>query len=211
MSQNKNPIDETVEVETGDNEPSMAAAPEVISEQSSETKPDEASLADELEQARAEANDLKDKYLRAVAELENTRRRAEIDVSNAHKYALDKFASEVLVVRDSLELAMITAAKKEEGETETHPVLEKMLEGVELTLKQLDSVFEKFHLRIIDPQGERFDPERHQAMSMVESEDMEPNHVLHVVQKGCLLHDRLVRPAMVIISKKKNGETGQNA
>lgn len=151
-----------------------------------------------LEQAQAEAADAKDKMLRAVAESENIRRRAETDVANAHKFAIERFASEVLAVRDSLELARAVEIQDADNEA-----LAKMHEGIDLTLKQLDSTFEKFNLTVIDPTGEKFNPEHHQAMSMVESDEHEPNHVVAVVQKGCLLHDRLVRPAMVMVSKPK--------
>jgi molecular chaperone GrpE len=151
-----------------------------------------------LEQAQAETADAKDKMLRAVAESENIRRRAETDVANAHKFAIEKFASEVLAVRASLELARAVEIQDNDNE-----VLSKMHEGIDLTLKQLDSTFEKFNLMVIDPTGEKFNPEHHQAMSMVESDDHEPNHVVTVVQKGCLLHDRLIRPAMVMVSKPK--------
>ena len=151
-----------------------------------------------LQQAQTEAADAKDKMLRAVAESENIRRRAETDVANAHKFAIEKFASEVLAVRDSLELARAV-----EIQDADNAVLSKMHEGIDLTLKQLDSTFEKFNLMVIDPTGEKFNPEHHQAMSMVESDDHEPNHVVTVVQKGCLLHDRLIRPAMVMVSKPK--------
>jgi len=158
-------------------------------------------LTAELEQARAEAEENKERFLRAKAETENVRRRAELDVVNAHKYAIEKFAAEILNVRDSLELARSVDAKTDSGD-----LLGKMLEGVDLTLKQLDNVFEKFDLRVIDPQGERFDPERHQAMSMVESDEVEPHHVVTVVQKGAMLTDRLLRPALVIIAKARSEE-----
>lgn len=157
----------------------------------------------ELEQARAEAADHKDKFMRARAEVDNIRRRAEIDVANAHKYGIEKFAGEVLSVRDSLELAR--AVDLSAGDEQA---LSKMHEGLDLTLRQMDAVFEKFGLLVLDPQGEKFDPERHQAMSMVESDEVAPNHILTVVQKGCLLNDRLLRPAMVIIAKAPAGETG---
>lgn len=158
----------------------------------------------ELEKAKTEAAENMDKFLRAAAELENARRRAEIDVTNAHKYGLDKFASEMLIVRDSLEQAKALDLGNGNDAIKNDPMLGKMLEGIDLTLKQLDSVFEKFNLSIIDPQGEKFDPEQHQAMSMLESDEMDPNHVLQVIQKGCMLNDRLLRPAMVILAKEKS-------
>ncbi|MDH5633134.1 MAG: nucleotide exchange factor GrpE [Gammaproteobacteria bacterium] len=153
-------------------------------------------LQQALEQARAEAAEARDKMLRAAAEAENIRRRAENDVANAHKFAIERFAGEVLAVRDSLELARAVEIKQGDSDA-----LAKMHEGLELTLKQLDSTFEKFNLKVIDPVGEKFNPEHHQAMTLVESDEHEPNHVVAVVQKGCLLHDRLIRPAMVMVSK----------
>jgi len=120
----------------------------------------------ELENAKTEAAENMDKFMRAAAELENTRRRAQIDVANAHKYALDKFATEILMVRDSLEQARVLEAGSDADAVSQNAPLGKMLEGIDLTLKQLDSVFEKFQLSIIDPQGEKFDPEKHQAMSL---------------------------------------------
>ena len=159
-------------------------------------------LQAELEQARLEAADHKDKFIRARAEVDNMRRRAELDVANAHKFGIEKFAGEVLTVRDSLELAR--AVDLSAGDEQA---LSKMHEGLDLTLKQLDAVFDKFGLTVLDPQGEKFDPERHQAMSMVESDEVQPNHILTVVQKGCLLNERLLRPAMVIIAKAPAGKT----
>jgi molecular chaperone GrpE len=153
-------------------------------------------LRTELEQARAEAAEHLDKFLRAKAEVDNTRRRAQIDVENAHKYAIDRFAKELLAVRDSLELAR--AVDIHQG---NRVALEKMHEGLDLTLKLMDKAFEKFALVAIDPQGEKFDPERHQAMSMVDSDNVPGGHIVQVVQKGYLLHDRLLRPALVIVAR----------
>jgi molecular chaperone GrpE len=160
----------------------------------------------ELEKAKTEAAENMDKFMRAAAELENTRRRAQIDVANAHKYALDKFATEILMVRDSLEQARVLEATGDADALSQDAAVGKMLEGIDLTLKQLDSVFEKFQLSIIDPQGEKFDPEKHQAMSLLESDEADPNHVLQVIQKGCMLNDRLLRPAMVIVAKEKSDD-----
>ena len=155
-----------------------------------------AKMAQELEHARAAAAENMDKFIRAKAESENIQRRAQIDIANAHKYAVEKFANELLSVRDSLELAKTVDIKEDNTE-----MLSKMQEGLELTLKQMDDVFAKFQLQIIDPLGEKFDPERHQAISVADSAEVAPNHVLNVVQKGYLLNDRLLRPAMVVIAK----------
>lgn len=166
---------------------------------------DEASLADdvgldlsvELEAARAEAAEYRERALRAAADAENARRRAEQDIANARKFALERFASEMLPVRDSLERARAV----EQGTAS--PVTEAFLAGVDLTLKLMDSVLEKFSVTVVDPTGLRFNPDQHQAMTLVESDVVPPNHVVEVVQKGFLLHDRLLRPALVVVAKAK--------
>jgi len=121
---------------------------------------------------------------------------AEADVTAAHKYALDRFAAEIISVRDSLDLARMVELPKE-----TSPAVQKMHEGLGLTLKLMDSVFQKFGVTLLDPKGQKFDPERHQAISMVESVEVPPGHVVSVVQKGYLLNDRLLRPAMVVVAR----------
>lgn len=153
-------------------------------------------LRAELEQARTEAGENLDRFLRAKAEAENIRRRAEADVTAAHKYALDRFAAEIISVRDSLDLARMVELPKD-----TSPAVQKMHEGLDLTLKLMDSVFQKFGVTLLDPKGQKFDPERHQAISMVDSAEVPPGHVVNVVQKGYLLNDRLLRPAMVVVSR----------
>ena len=161
-------------------------------------------LKSELETARAEIADLKDKFLRAKAETDNVRRRAELDVAAAHKFAVERFASEIVAVRDSLELARTVELK---GDPD---VMQKMHEGLELTLKLLDGVFQKFGITLIDPRGEKFDPTRHQAISMVDSGETPVNHVVSVVQKGYLLYDRVLRPAMVVVAREKPRESAGN-
>ena len=153
-----------------------------------------ASIEGELAEARREAMQNLDRALRAQAELENVRKRLERDLQNAHKFALERFVSELLPVKDSLELGL--AASSEKGASAAG-----IVEGVELTLRMLDQAMEKFGVRIVDPAGEPFDPEFHQAMTMQESDTADPGTVLTVVQKGCLLNERLVRPAMVIVAK----------
>ena len=155
-------------------------------------EPDHAELTALLEDARGKADEHWDQVLRLQADLENLRRRSERDLANAHKFALERFASELLPVRDSLEMGL---AAFENENTEKHK------EGVELTLQMMSGVMDKFEIREVNPQDEAFDPDYHQAMSMQEREDVEPNTVVTVVQKGFLLHDRLIRPAMVIVSK----------
>jgi len=161
-----------------------------------EPAPEIDQLRAELDQARAEAAENLDRFLRAKAEAENTRRRAEADVTAAHKYALDRFAAEIISVRDSLDLARMVELPKE-----TSPAVQKMHEGLGLTLKLMDSVFQKFGVTLLDPKGQKFDPERHQAISMVESVEVPPGHVVSVVQRGYLLNDRLLRPAMVVVAR----------
>jgi len=148
----------------------------------------------ELEQAQQEAQEAKDQALRSAAEAQNIRRRSEKDVENAHKYALEKFAGELLVVVDNLERALDSADRENE-------TIVSLIEGVELTHKSFIDVLTKFHLEQVDPSGEPFDPQVHQAMSMVENPDVEPNTVVAVMQKGYTLNGRLIRPAMVMVSK----------
>jgi len=171
---------------------------ENITEQQEPTEqaaePEKHELQGLLEDARAKADEHWNELLRARAELENMRRRATRDVENAHKYALDKFTQELLPVKDSLELA-IAAISGDDEESAKHR------EGIELTLKMFGSVLEKFGIKEVNPVGEPFNPEHHQAMSMQESAETAPNTVLAVVQKGYLLNERLVRPAMVIVSR----------
>lgn len=160
----------------------------------------------DLERLRQQAAEALDKYLRAKAEVDNTRRRAEIDVASARKYGIERFAAELLAVRDSLELAR-TVDIQQENQT----ALEKMHEGLDLTLKLMDSAFQKVALTVIDPKGEKFDPEKHQAVSTVESDTIAPGYVAQVVQKGYMLHDRLLRPAMVIVAKAPDaGNTSES-
>lgn len=149
------------------------------------------SLDQQLEDAQQQASEYHDKMLRMQAEMENLRKRTERDVSNAHKYAVEKFANELLQVKDSLELGLSAEDIN----------VEKLQEGTELTLKILSNAFEKFSLVEVDPLGEAFDPNLHEAMTMQESTEHEPNSVLTVVQKGYTLHGRLIRPAMVIVAK----------
>jgi len=137
----------------------------------------------------------KDTVLRAQAEVQNMRRRCEADVEKAHKFALEKFSTELLTVIDNLERALESAPDTEADN------IRAIREGVELTLKGFLETCEKFNIRQMDPEGEPFDPQMHQAMSMVPNPDVEPNTVVAVVQKGYLLNDRVIRPAMVMVSK----------
>ena len=146
----------------------------------------------QVEKAEAAAQENRDAWLRAKAEADNVRKRAQSDLVNAHKFALESFTAELLPVRDSLEAALAIKGA----------VPEVLKNGVELTLKQITAAFEKFSIREINPLGEKFDPNRHQSVSMVES-DAEPNSVVSVLQKGYSLNERILRPALVAIAKPK--------
>ena len=150
------------------------------------------SLEELLEKAEAAAQEHRDAWLRAKADADNIRKRAQIDLASAHKYALENFSSELIPVRDSLEAALASQ----------NATPESMRSGVELTLKQLSAAFEKFSVREINPLGEKFDPHKHQSINMVES-DAEPNSVVGVLQKGYSMNDRILRPALVSIAKPK--------
>jgi molecular chaperone GrpE len=151
-------------------------------------------LEQKLEQATNQAVEEKDRALRTVAEMENLRRRTALDVEKAHKFALEKFASELLPVLDNLERTLQVADK-------TNEAVKPLLEGVELTLKSMANSVAKFGVIAIDPQGQLFDPNLHQAMSMIENPDVAPNTVIAVMQKGYELNGRVIRPAMVMVSK----------
>lgn len=152
------------------------------------------SLEERLKKAELAAAEHHDAWLRAKAEADNIRKRAGGEIASAHKFAVEGFASELLAVKDSLEAAL--AAE--------NASVDSMRSGVELTLKQLAGVFERFNLAEINPVGQKFDPHRHQAISAVEAE-AEPNTVVQVLQKGYLLHDRVIRPALVLVAKARSG------
>ncbi len=153
----------------------------------------ERELAQRLVEAEARAADLYEQYLRAVADAENARRRAHEDVAKAHKYGIESFAESLLAVKDSLELAL-------QADT---PSVENLQEGVQATLRQLASAFEKNRLTEIDPLGQKFDPNLHQAISTVPGSATQPpiapNHVAQVLQKGYMINDRVLRPALVMV------------
>lgn len=185
-------------------QPESATESAEASESQAGVDADALSIEAQLEAARAEAADSADKFLRAKAESDNIRRRAEQEVANARKFAVESFAAELLAVKDSLELAA-----QVEIEGDNNEALAKMREGLGLTLKQLEAAFEKFSISVVAPEsGEKFDPERHQAMSMVESADIAPNHIIQSIQAGYLIHERLLRPAMVIVAKAASETKG---
>jgi molecular chaperone GrpE len=203
MQYSKNPqdlkSDESGELpDNVDNESSNQSFPEtdeiirtgVQNEASQNVQPD---LAQSLKEAERKAAEHHDAWLRAKAEAENVRRRAQADVSNAHKYAVENFSTELLTVMDRLDAALAVE----------NASVENFKNGMELTQKQLVTVFDKFNIKAIDPAGEKFDPHQHQAMCTVDSE-LEPNTVVQVMQKGYKLHERVIRPALVTVSKAKD-------
>ena len=151
-----------------------------------------ADLAALLKEAEDEAARLKDAWLRAKAETENCRRQAQNDLLKAHKYAIERFAQDLLTVKDALELSLATP----------NATTETLKDGVELTLKNLNAAFDKARIVEINPVGEKYDPHRHQAMTMIESAEP-PGTVVQVFQKGYLLNDRVLRPALVAVAKAK--------
>ncbi len=154
-----------------------------------------AELEKALAEAQAKANDNWSLYLEAKAEIENIRKRASRDVENAHKYALDKFIPELLLVKDSLEMGLKAAEDSNE--------MEKFIEGNHLMLKLFNDTLAKFNIIEVYPQGEAFNPDLHEAMSMIASEEHPANTVIDVMQKGYTLNERLVRPALVVVSQGK--------
>ena len=174
-----------------DQEEIDAVMDEAAQQDSAEQQPAEVSIEQALADAQQKAEDNWQLYMRSQAEMENTQRRAEKNVENAHKFGLEKFGLELLAVKDSLELGLTMEATD----------AEKLKEGTELTLKMLTQALEKFSIMEVNPVGETFDPNLHQAMSMQESAEHKPNTVIAVMQKGYLLNDRLLRPAMVMVSK----------
>ena len=177
---------------------------EVVNEDAAEAQPVSEheqkvyELETALSDAQAQIKEQQDSVLRARADMENARRRAEAEVEKARKFALERFAGELLPVIDNLERAI------QAGDGENDAV-KPLLEGVDMTLKSFVSTIEKFGLTPIDPQGEGFNPELHQAMSMQESADHAPNTVMAVIQKGYQIHGRLLRPAMVMVSRAPEG------
>ena len=192
-------------VETQDESLQTEPVAEEIVEEMAEpeqTSPDD--LTRLLEDARSKADEHWDQLTRAKAELENIRKRNQRDLENAHKFAVEKFSQDMLQVWDSLELGHL-AAQDEKSD------VAKLREGTELTLKLLVNVMQKNGIEQIDPQDEPFNPEFHQAMSIQERDDVKPNSVVAVVQKGYTLNGRLMRPAMVMVSKAPSAQVDEKA
>lgn len=154
-------------------------------------------LQKQLEEAQKQAADNLDKAIRTLAEMENLKKRVQKDLDDERKYGLAKFAKELLSVLDSLELGVQAAS----GDS---PEVVKLREGSELTIKQFETVFAKFNIETVDPIGQPFNPELHQAMVMQPSSTVAPNHVITVFQKGYVLNGRLLRPAMVVVAKAED-------
>ncbi|AUL72516.1 nucleotide exchange factor GrpE [Pseudoalteromonas sp. 13-15] len=185
-------LNEEIEQMQADVEAAVDAAEQHAEEQSPEAEI--AMLYAELEAAKQTIADQKDSVIRAAADVDNIRRRAAQDVEKAHKFALEKFANELLPVIDNLERAIEFSDKENE-------TLKPLLEGIDMTVKSFNDAVAKFGVEIVNPQGEQFNPEFHQAMSIQPSNDVTPNTVLAVMQKGYTLNGRLLRPAMVMVSK----------
>ena len=152
-------------------------------------------LTEKVAAAELAADRAKDDLLRVQAEMQNLRRRTEQDVERAHKYGIEKFSIDLLVVADNLERALNSASESKDESAKA------ILDGVSLTLKSLNDCFAKFSIETVDPLGEPFDPQLHQAIATQESPDSEPNSVIEVIQKGYTLNGRVIRPAMVMVSK----------
>jgi molecular chaperone GrpE len=168
---------------------------EAIEEAAAESEAEQApahDATDPLAELQAKADENWERYVRAVAETENVRKRAARDVENAHKFALERFGKELLAVTDGLEMALAAAE---------NATVESLLEGSNATLKLLGSTMERFGISVIDPEGEPFDPELHEAISVQPSDTAEPGTVLVVMQKGYVLNGRLLRPAMVVVAE----------
>lgn len=173
--------------------------PPQAAEAADEQAEEESGVEAELEALREKAEDNWNQYLRAVAELENTRKRAARDVEQARRFAIERFAADLLSVKDSLEMGLNAAS-------DVTDKADALVEGTEMTLKQLNQVFDKFGITEIDPKGERFNPEIHEAMATQPSNEAEPDTVLTVVQKGYMLNDRMLRAARVLVARKPDEE-----
>ncbi len=175
---------------------SETEVPEGVAPAADEAQAEPSTSADPLSELQAKADEHWDRYLRAAAELENVRKRASRDVENARKFALERFARDLLEVRDSLEMGI--AAGSDAG-------ADALLEGSSATLKQLSTTMAQYGVEELDPLGEPFDPELHEAMTMQPSTDAEPGSVLTVFQKGYTLNGRLLRPARVVVAQAPGG------
>ena len=187
MSNQEQELEQSAELINDEQQTPDVAEPAVATDEHS-------ALLQQLSAAEAAAQEEKDRALRIAAEMENLRRRAAQDVEKAHKFALEKFTGELLPVIDSLERALELADRDNE-------TLKPMMEGVELTLRAMLTTVGKFGVEQVNPMGDAFDPNRHQAISMVENGNVAPNSVIAVMQKGYELNGRVIRPAMVMVAR----------
>ena len=191
---------EKMEIMSEENpDPQETKAEEMSSEEVTDATLGEA--LKKLVDAEEVASRANDDLLRVQAEMQNLRRRSEQDIEKAHKYSQEKFTTELLSVMDNLERALAAAANHEDD------TVKAIYEGVDLTLKSFTDCFNRFHIEAVDPMGEPFDPQLHQAMTIIENAEVEPNTVIEVMQKGYTLHSRVIRPAMVVVSKESEHET----
>ena len=190
---------EKMEIMSEENpDPQETKAEEMSSEEVTDATLGEA--LKKLVDAEEVASRANDDLLRVQAEMQNLRRRSEQDIEKAHKYSQEKFSTELLSVMDNLERALAAAANHEDD------TVKAIYEGVDLTLKSFTDCFNRFHIEAVDPMGEPFDPQLHQAMTIIENAEVEPNTVIEVMQKGYTLHGRVIRPAMVVVSKEPEHE-----
>lgn len=183
-------------------DPQDSGSEEVAEPRPEAEQPETQPATSEVEQLTADLADAKDQVLRTHAEMQNLRRRMERDVENAHKYALEKFVGELLPVVDNLERSIQAMA-------DVGDEFKAVSDGIELTLKTFQDVLDRFKVAAVDPGGEVFNPDLHQAMSMLETSDAKPNTVIDVFQKGYTLNGRLIRPAMVVVAKSVANNTSE--
>lgn len=201
-TENKNVSEEAQDIDQAQDVDQAIEKIDLNAEQESVQEPVEATEQNTVESVQAELEaqqaQFTDQLLRVKAEMENVRRRSDKQVADSRKYANEAMAKELITVRDSLQIASETEI--EAGDSDA---VKSMREGLELTLKQLDSLFEKFSIAQISPEaGDKLDPNLHQAMTMIPSDDVQPGCVVNTIQRGYQLHDRLLRPAMVVVAQK---------
>jgi len=188
----------TVSDSSSQDAPSDIESPSTAGPESRASTAGSATPEDPLQKALAEAAEMKDAWMRARAETENVRRQAQADIAKAHKYAIERFAGDLLDVKDALEKTLVAGASVS---------AETLRSGVELTLKSLAAAFSRAGISEIDPVGQKFDPHSQQAMQAVES-DQAPNTVVTVFQKGYLINDRVLRPALVTVARARDAAAG---
>jgi len=191
VSQDTNQEDTSQESTSAKPQQSVVEAEEKL--QADQSEPSEEQGGNQIEELQQKLSTLGEQLLREQAEMQNVRRRAQRDIESAHKYALEKFATELLSVVDNLERAIDAIDEDDESQ-------KSVAEGLELTLKSFSEVLAKYNVEAVEPQGQPFDADLHQAVSTVPNKDVEPNTVINVFQKGYTLNGRLIRPAMVVVS-----------